>query len=222
MKFSVSSIGGCMPDTRIALPVFMVAQILLVHWAAGTDLHPEPPDPRVFPAEFGDWQFAYDDGGEALAALQLRADLVVNRTYRHAASDLAANVFVAWYQWQDGFREPHAPQVCLPASGWLIDREEKAALQTAGGNISLNRLSIHNAEQRGAMLYWYQTPRHAVAGEWSERFWHLEGAVRNRRTDVAFVRVFVPFANQEPAGAMAAAESMGRVLYPSLRKYLPE
>ena len=210
-----------MPDARMAVPLFIVAQIMLVHWAAGTDSRPVPPAPQAFPAAFGDWTFSYDNGKEAEDAAQLGADLVIDRTYRRAASDSAANVFVAWYQWQDGFREPHSPDVCLPASGWMTDRAEKATLETVGGTMSVNRLSIHNAEQRGAMVYWYQTPRHAVAGEWAEKFWHLEGAVRDRRTDVAFVRVFVPVANQGQASAMATAESMGRVLYPSLRKYLP-
>ena len=210
-----------MSDARIAVPLFFVAQIMLVHWAAGTDLHPDAPDPRAFPAAVGDWRFFFDNGGEAADAAQLSADLVVDRTYRQPVSGATANVFVAWYQWQSGFREPHSPQVCLPASGWVTDREEQAMLETAGGNISVNRLSIHNADQRGAMLYWYQTARRAIAGEWTERFWHLAGAVRNRRTDVAFVRVFVPFGSQWRAGAIAAAESMGRALYPSLRTYLP-
>jgi EpsI family protein len=211
-----------MPSIRIAVPLFIVVQIMLVHWATGADRHPTPPDPRAFPTALGDWNFYYDNGGEAADAAELRADLIINQTYRKSSSALAANIFVAWYQWQDGFREPHSPQVCLPAAGWVTDRAEKTTLETAGGNIALNRLSIHNGEQRGAMVYWYQTPARAVAGEWAEKFWHLEGAVRNRRTDVAFVRVFVPFGNQEQAGAIAAAESLGRALYPSLRKYLPE
>jgi len=215
-----------MPDTRpatsIAVPLFLLAQIILVHWASGNDLRPARPDPKVFPSGIGDWKFLYDNGRETEDAAQLVADLVINRTYRYAAADSAANVFVAWYQWQDGFREPHSPQVCLPASGWVTDRQEKAVLETDGGNISLNRLSVHNIGQRGAMVYWYQMPRRTIAGEWAEKFWHLEGAVRDRRTDVAFVRVFVPFVNRQESSAMAAAESVGRVLYPGLRKYLPE
>jgi hypothetical protein len=82
----------------------------------------------------------------------------------------------------------------------------------------VNRLVVRAEAQRGAMLYWYQNPRGTVTGEWAEKFSLIEGAVRDRRTDGAFVRVFVPLTGQSGTGA---AESIAQALYPSLREYLP-
>ena len=72
------------------------------------------------------------------------------------------------------------------------------------------------------MLYWYQTPHRVIAGEWAEKFSLVEGAVRYRRTDAAFVRVFVPFADRSGPAATDAAESLARALYPGLLEYLPK
>jgi len=148
---------------------------------------------------------------------QLGADQVINRTY--VREGFAANVFIAWYQWQqEGSRQTHSPLVCLPASGWVTDRTDEVRLSTSAGDLSVNRLAIRAEGQRGAMLYWYQNRRGTVTGEWAEKFQLIEGAVRDRRTDGAFVRVFIPLTDQSQTGS---AESIAQALYPSLREYLP-
>jgi EpsI family protein len=70
-------------------------------------------------------------------------------------------------------------------------------------------------------LYWYQTPRRTIAGEWEAKSWILLDALRDHRTDVALVRIVVPSYNAQDKVATDAAADFARAVYPELRKELP-
>jgi EpsI family protein len=194
---------------------------MLARFFAGADVHPPIPDPARFPL-IDHWQMISDDGAPADLREQLGADMIVNRTYAPVPPGLTANVFVSWYQWQqEGMRQPHSPQICLPSGGWVIEREEQLSLASALGPITVNRFMVRNGAERAVMLYWYQTPHRVVAGEWAAKFWRVREAVWSRRTDVAFVRVFVPFSSSAELDADSSAESLAAALAVRLREYLP-
>lgn len=204
----------------LGVAVFLVAQMAAVHWMAGELQKPPVPDRASFPAALGNWRLAGEDPVDPGVAALLGSDLLISRIY--SRQGVSADVLVAWFQWQqEGSRQIHTPLVCLPASGWVTEKSEKIALDTRAGAISVNRLSIRSGEQRGAMVYWYQNSRRVIAGDWVEKFSLIEGAVRDRRTDGAFVRVFVPFAAQQATAAAGEVESAAAALYPALRDYLP-
>ena len=68
---------------------------------------------------------------------------------------------------------------------------------------------------------WYQTPRRVIAGEWAAKLWLVAGALRDKRTDTALVRVIAwPAAGGDQASTTAAI-GFARNVYPLLREYLP-
>ncbi len=87
--------------------------------------------------------------------------------------------------------------------------------------------SICGCQPRPArrVLYWYQTARRAVAGEWASKFWLVADAVRDRRTDTALVRIVVEDAPANNWGsdqrATRTAADFARAVYPVLREQLP-
>jgi hypothetical protein len=102
------------------------------------------------------------------------------------------NLFVAWFQSQRGGRtQPHSPKVCLPGAGWTAEDSGEIQIQTPAESIPANRLVASNLGQRAVVLYWYQTPRRVLAGEWESKFWLIPDALRDHRTDTALVRVVV-------------------------------
>ena len=94
-------------------------------------------------------------------------------------------------------------------------------MSTAGPPITVNRYLVANASDRAVVLYWYQTPRRVIAGEWAAKFWLVLDAVRDKRTDTALVRLVVwsTYAGDETATSTASA--FARSLYPVLRQQLP-
>jgi EpsI family protein len=71
------------------------------------------------------------------------------------------------------------------------------------------------------VLYWYQTPRRVIAGEWAAKLWLVADAVRDRRTDTALIRVIVWSAGGGDEAATTVASRFAGKLYPVLRGYLP-
>jgi EpsI family protein len=212
-----------MPDRRIILaPVFLLAQAILVHWAAGRERAPAPPVLSSFPSEFGEWRQLREDPIAADIAAELRADRLLSRSYQQTSTGAIAGLFVAWFQSQRaGTSQPHSPKVCLPASGWTPAVAGEVTLDTAAGAITVNRYIVVNRGQRDVLLYWYQGPRRVTAGEWQTKLWLMADALRDSRTDTALVRVVVQSGNGGDQAATVAATGFAQSLYPLLRENLP-
>jgi EpsI family protein len=202
----------------LLVPGFLAAQALLIHLAAGGERPPAPPDLATFPARVGAWTRLADDPIAADVAAQLKADRLLSQTYIDPSTGAVANLFVAWFNSQrGGDRQPHSPKVCLPGSGWIPEETGEITLETAAGSIRVNRYVATNRGAHAEILYWYQTPRRAVAGEWAAKIWLVADALRDRRTDTALVRIVVPLT----PGRTAAAAAFARAVYPPLRELLP-
>jgi EpsI family protein len=212
------------PEWRGALvPVFLAAQIVLVHAAASGEHPPAAPALSGFPAEVGHWKLFHEDPIAPDVATELGADRLFSQTYRETSAGSYASLLVAWFQTQlGGARQPHSPKVCLPASGWTPEIMDEVTLDTAAGAITVNRYVVANHAQRAVVLYWYQTPRRVIAGEWAAKFWLVPDALRDKRTDTALVRVIAWSAGGRDQAATAVATGFARELYPRLREFLPQ
>jgi EpsI family protein len=206
----------------ILIPVFLASQALFVHWTGSVERPPAKPDLTNFAEQIGPWhrtgEFPIDDATQA----QLGADRIINNTYMLLPSGEFANVFVAWFQSQRaGTSQPHSPQVCLPASGWVPESNGTIDIPTSAGTITANRYVISSGRERQVVLYWYQTPRRVVAGEWAAKFWLMIDALRDRRTDTSLVRVTTWVKDSDVSGATKEATEISQGLYPLLREAFP-
>jgi len=211
---------------KLLVPAFLITQAVLVRISAGTERPPAPPALSDFPARFNQWTELREDPIDPDVANTLRADRLLSRTYQSGPAALPVSLLVAWFQSQRaGLSQPHSPKVCLPASGWEPEATGEMSIATAAGPITVNRYVVANRGQRAVVLYWYQTSRGAVAGEWVSKFWVVAGALRDRRTDTALVRVVVESSPEDRARqdqlATVAAADFARGVYPLLSARLP-
>jgi len=206
----------------ILVPVFLASQALLVHWTGAFERPPAMPDLAHFPSQIGPWQHVSDAPTDAAAEAQLGADRMINSMYMQQPHGEYANLFVAWFQSQRaGTSQPHSPQVCLPASGWVPESNGTIDIETSAGTITVDRYVIAHGQERAVVLYWYQTPRRVVAGEWEAKFWLMADAIRDRRTDTSLVRVTTWVRNSDVSAAAKAATGFSQRLYPLLRETFP-
>ncbi len=207
----------------VLVPVFLAAQILFVNTAASGEHPPAVPPLSGFPAEFGQWKLFQQDPIASEVATELKADRLLSQTYVRTQTGLLASLFVAWFQTQrGGARQPHSPKVCLPASGWTPEITDEVTVDTAAGAITVNRYVVAKGTQRAVVLYWYQTPRRAIASEWAAKAWLVADALGDKRTDTALVRVIAWSAGGgRDEAATTVATGFTRDLYPRLREYLP-
>ena len=149
-------------------------------------------------------------------------DRLLSRSYLSGASNQFASLFVAWFQSQRaGASQPHSPKVCLPSNGWTPESTSEITLDTGQGVIPVNRIVAAYGVGRAVVLYWYQTPRRAVADELQAKLWLIADAMRDKRTDTSLVRIVVNVAGKQDDAATAAGMQFARDLYPVLREQLP-
>lgn len=208
----------------ILVPIFLASQALLVHWTGTFERPPAKPDFSKFPLQIDSWTRIREEPIDAATEAQLGADGFISRTYGQAANADTANLFVAWFQSQRaGTSQPHSPQVCLPASGWVPELNGLIDIDTAAGPVTINRYVIARGAERAVVLYWYQTPRRVVAGEWAAKFWLMADAVRDRRTDTSLVRVTAWVAqDSNVAAATKVATGFSERVYPLLKQTFPQ
>jgi EpsI family protein len=208
----------------ILVPIFLASQALLVHWTGTFERPPAKPDFSQFPLQLGPWERIREEPIDAATEAQLGADGFVSRTYGQVSNADVANLLVAWFQSQRaGTSQPHSPQVCLPASGWVPELNGVIDIATASGPITVNRYVIAKGMERAVVLYWYQTPRRVVAGEWAAKFWLMADALRDRRTDTSLVRVTTWVAKDSTVNeATKVATDFSERLYPLLKATFPK
>jgi len=205
----------------LLLPAFVMVQFLLVGALSGHEHPPPLPEPAEFPSTAGEWKMAHAEPIDEASVRELKADRLFNQTYFRSGTGEMANLFVAWFQTQRGDKQPHSPKVCLPGSGWTPEVSDDFLLSTAIGVITVNRYIVVNGPERLVALYWYQTPRRAIAGEWASKFWLVADGLRFHRTDTALVRVIALSSPRRDEAATASAADFARKLYPELRAYFP-
>jgi EpsI family protein len=207
----------------ILVPLFLAAQVLAIHVLASGEHPPPPPAPERLPLAFGPWKIFRGDPIDPEVAAELRADRLVSQTYIETSAKAFASLLVAWFQTQQGgARQPHSPKVCLPSGGWTPRIVDEVTVDTSAGPITVNRYVVDKDTQSAVVLYWYQTPRRVIAGEWAAKFWLMADALKDKRTDTALVRVTTWPTRGGDQAATAVATEFARSLYPKLREYLPQ
>jgi EpsI family protein len=206
----------------ILVPLFLAAQCLAA-WSAGhREKPPASPDLEGLPQSAGEWRMVSRNEPSRELMEALRPDRLFDRNYEDRSTASQGNLFVAWYRSQlAGNSQPHSPRMCLPGAGWMPVRTGEATLLTAAGPIQVNRWLVAKGEERAAVLYWYQKPRRVVAGEWATKLWLGVDALRDRRTDLAFVRLVVWSHGGRDDLALSGGDAFAREIYPQLREALP-
>jgi len=204
----------------IVVTACLAIQAGLALWVSGDERLPTPPSLQHFPSSLGVWTRISEDHIGAATAAQLRANELMSWNYTETRTGAMANWFVAWFQTQRGGAQPHSPKVCLPGSGWLPDTADEMSISTTDGAIMANRYIVSRNGVRAVVVYWFETPRRAIASEWAAKFWLVADAVRDHRTDTALARIVVFENGQSDAFATAEASNFAEQDFPALRRLL--
>lgn len=209
-----------MPDRMLlAIPILLAVQGLLAHWGGSGEMLPTPPTMSTLPTTFGEWNRLVDLPSDAVAS-QLGAERVMERVYHGASTGRSADLFVAWFQSQRGGAvQPHSPLICLPGNGWAVEATGRMSLATRAGQLGVSRIVTAKGTERAVVLYWYQMPHRTAASEWESKLWLATNLLREKRSDIAMVRIVVPGADDD--ATMHLAGTFATAVYPLLRDLLP-
>jgi EpsI family protein len=177
----------------------------------------------VLPRAISNWQMLSESKPEPEVMELLKADDTLTRIYGHPQRSSTVSLFVAFFKTQRAGVSPHSPKVCLPGSGWTPDRSDQPTLTLPDQNrqITVNRYIVSRGEYKSLVLYWYQTPHRVIAGEFAAKLWLIVDGARYRRSDMALVRVIVPFDASSEQQAYQVAEEFVRASFGPLQTVLP-
>jgi EpsI family protein len=201
--------------------VFLVIQTAVLYSSNRTEQTPVGRPLDQVPHQIGPWTMSQESFVDQETQDVLKADDLLNRTYRNPEG-LDVGVFVAAFRSQRNGKSPHSPKNCLPGGGWTQISSENYPIDVGlGAPIVVNRYVIVHGDEKDIVLYWYQSRNRVVADEFKAKFWVLADAMRLNRTDTALVRVIVRVDKNNPDIATATATEFVRAIFGTLREFLP-
>jgi EpsI family protein len=175
-----------------------------------------------FPARLGMWE------GENLRFAErienrLGVSDYMSRIYR-ADRNRAVHLYVGFYASQRHGDQTmvHSPKDCLPGNGWYIAHRDTTVLDIEPFlPFEVNSFIVENGIDRQLVLYWYQqSGGRIVTNEYLGRVHLVVDSLTKNRTDVALIRVSVPF-DEDPSTAIRTGIEFLQSAYPALSHFLP-
>jgi EpsI family protein len=181
----------------------LVAQTAVTHQIATVSAMPAPNRPPLadIPLSFGDWGDAQEVPVPEQAVDMLAPDDMVSRVYRDRATGVPVELFITYYKSQFSDKNAHSPKVCLPGSGWAPVESKTIDIPVPGAAapLSVNHYVIARGDSKALVLYWHQTHKDVVAGEYTLKLHRIINALRYHRTDMLFARMVTPLTDRQQA-----------------------
>jgi EpsI family protein len=205
------------------LTLVLILQSALFYTAShGENIIPVQALDRL-PRQIGSWSMLQQGVVEKETLDVLKADDTLTRVYGSQQEGGSASLFVAYFRTQRTGQSPHSPKNCLPGAGWTqsVSGFVDVPIKETQQNIRINRYIVSKGDEKSVVLYWYQTPRRAIADEYDAKFWLVADSIRYHRSDTALVRVIVPVFRDQDQKAVDLGIKFVQSVYPILRGYLP-
>lgn len=178
---------------------------------------------QELPLSMDGWRMMDEIPTDAETLRVLRADDTLNRNYA-APGGGGANLFLAFFKTQSTGVAPHSPRNCLPGAGWTKRDSQIVELQVPGvaQPLRVNRYVIEKGAAQAVVIYWYQTGSRAIASEYEAKVRTFVDRIRERRSDVALVRVVASIDSGGDQEAEQRAQALAKAAYGPLTALLPQ
>lgn len=148
----------------------------------------------MIPKQFGDWReqplrFAQVVNPQTQELLDKLYSQILSRTYVNA-SGYHVMLSLAYGSDQRGSLQAHKPEVCYPAQGFVLQRNETGVVVTTFGTIPARRLfTTLGAARPEPVTYWFTVGDTAVVGTTQKRLMDLRYGLTGRIPDGMLFRV---------------------------------
>jgi EpsI family protein len=147
----------------------------------------------MVPKQFGDWReepqrFVQVVNPQTQELLDKLYSQVLTRTYVNA-NGYRVMLSIAYGSDQRGAMQAHKPEVCYPAQGFVLEKNEPGSLVTALGAIPVRRLFTTLGARREPVTYWFTVGDTAIQGKLQKRLADLRYGLTGRIPDGMLFRV---------------------------------
>lgn len=147
----------------------------------------------MIPKQFGDWREA---PLRYVQAVNPQAQELLDKLYTEVLSRTYVNgdgyhimLSLAYGSDQRGSLQAHKPEVCYPAQGFTMQKNDAGQLATTFGDIPVRRLFGHLRTREEPITYWFTVGDHAVQGTTQKRLVDLRYGLTGRIPDGLLFRL---------------------------------
>lgn len=147
----------------------------------------------VIPKQFGDWR---EEPLRQVQVVNPQTQELLDRLYSEILSRVYVNsggyrimLSLAYGSDQHGSLQAHKPEVCYPAQGFALKKNEAGVLATAFGTIPVRRLFTTMGAREEPLTYWFTVGDKAVQGTTQKRLVELRYGLTGRIPDGMLFRV---------------------------------
>jgi EpsI family protein len=213
----------------IVVTVCLLGGAAYLAQASKAEVLPSRQSLALLPMAIGGWSGHRDADFTPEILAILGVDDYITRTYVRDRSPIG--LYVGYHTSQRQGDTIHSPLNCIPGAGWQPVDVGRAVIPVKGAPgatdattpVEVNRVLIAKGLDKQLVLYWYQSHRRVVAGEYQAKIYTVLDAVRYNRTDAALVRVIVPVDESDVLALDAERRGTAFVqeLFPLLGPHLP-
>ena len=148
---------------------------------------------KMIPKEFGDWR---EEPQKGVQVVNPETQVMLNKLYSQIVSRVYVNsdgyrvmLSVAYGSDQRGSLQAHKPEVCYPAQGFTLLRNEASQVATRFGEIAAQRLFATMGGRDEPVTYWFTTGDTVVRGRLQRRLMDLRYGLTGLIPDGMIFRV---------------------------------
>jgi EpsI family protein len=158
------------------------------------------------PGSIAGWTAGRDVEVDDRTLERLNADSYVSREYFKDGRELG--LFVAYYAHQRSGGYMHSPKVCLPSSGWEIERAGWVNVDSPDGRVPINHYTISKSGEKALILYWYESTDRILADEYWTKLFLIHDGLFYGRAAGSIVRIQLPVDPNTEIEAMPFATAL--------------
>jgi exosortase D (VPLPA-CTERM-specific) len=176
----------------------------------------------LFPTEIGGWQGAKIKLPQEILD-ELWADDYIDLDFTRAGQANHIFMLIPYYGYQETRHTAHAPESCLLGSGWSILDSKRTDIEVAPGKeVPVMKSIMLKGDQRLISLYFFLQRGQVITSPWHNKLQLMLGAMRDRRTDGALVRIEMTVdAGQSMEQKDLELQEFFKHLWPLLPEYVP-
>jgi EpsI family protein len=210
----------------VLMIVAAVGAIVAQPGTKAADARPAISLESMVPRQFGDWREAPQ---MQLQVVNPQTQEMLDRLYSEILTRVYVNasgyrlmLSLAYGSDQRGSMQAHMPEVCYPAQGFALKKNEPGKLATAYGEIPVRRLFATIGTRQEPLTYWFTVGDKAVQGRAQKRIVELTFGLTGRIPDGMLFRVSSIDADQARAYQLQAQfiDQLLQAASPAARKRL--
>jgi EpsI family protein len=165
----------------------------------------------IVPNQFGDWKQVSDSGNSVVnpqtkEMLDKLYSQLLTRTYTNSKGDTMM-LSLAYGDDQRGGLQTHRPEVCYPAQGFKLLRQQAAELTTPFGTIAAKQLDTQLGQRHEPVTYWLTVGGKPIANKLERRVMEVRLAMTGQVPDGLLFRISSIEASPDPEGAWASQQA---------------